>query len=261
MLPENKPIIFNTPQDTPAITIYFAHDIHKGSELHDREKWERFKRAILSQPNNYIIWVGDYCDFAVVGSKGDVYAQTCSPHEQKEWFTEQLVDLADRTIAIVPGNHEDNRITKTCGLFPVYDSALIAGIGNRYRQTYAMVDIGVGSSKHGAGSQRQQRYVGFVAHRLRDCKHYNGSDFVEGIDFAASGHDHEPSDHPRAKVIYDPRNKQVLQKEVEVIDSGSFMTYGGYAARDACRPKSSKIYTLTLFSGRRKRLETHGFRV
>lgn len=260
MLPDNKPVIFTTPADFGAVTVFFAHDIHKGSEQHDEAKWERFKKLILSQPTNYIVWVGDYCENAVVGSKGDVYAQTRSPHQQKEWFTQQLVELADRTICIVPGNHEDNRITRTVGLFPVYDCALAAGLGGRYRQTYAFVDIAVGSSGHGKAN-RQQHYYGFVTHRLRDCKAYNGSDFVEGIDFAAYGHDHESADHPRAKLIYDSHNKQVFVKEVEVIDSGNFMTFGGYAARNGCRPKSSKIYTLSLFSGRKKRVETHGFHV
>jgi hypothetical protein len=53
----------------------------------------------------------------------------------------------------------------------------------------------------------------------------------------------------------------VTRKDIEVIDSGSFMTYGGYAAKSGYRPKSSKIYTLTLFSGRKQRMETHGFHV
>ena len=260
MLPENKPIIFDTPNEFNAITLFFAHDIHRGSELHDAEKWERFKQLVLSQPNNYVIWCGDYCEDAIVGSKGDVYSQPFSPAEQKEWFAEQLFELADRTIAIVPGNHED-RITKATGLFPVYDCALIAGLGNRYRQTYAVVDIGVGSRRHGAGSSRHLRYVGFVTHRLRDCKNYNGSDFVDGIDFAAYGHDHEPSDHARCRLVYDHYNKMVTRKDIEVIDSGSFMTYGGYAARAGYRPKSSKIFTLVLFSGRKQRMETHGFHV
>jgi len=258
MLPDNKPITFNTPREFNAIVLFFAHDIHKGSELHDEQKWAAFKKLVLSQPNHYVIFAGDYCENAIVGSKGDVYASRYTPHEQKMWFIEQLKDLADRTIAIVPGNHEDNRITKTVGYFPVYDAALVAGIGERYRQTYAVVDIGVGT-RNGKDSKRQTRYAGFVAHRLKDCKAYNGTDFVEGIDFAAYGHDHEPSDHPRCKLVYDAYNKMVVQKDIEVIDSGSFMTYGGYAARAGMRPKSSKIYTLTLFQGKTKRMETHGF--
>ena len=259
MLPENKPIIFDTPREFRAITIFFAHDIHKGSELHDAQKWAAFKKLVLSQPNHYIVWVGDYCENAVVGSKSDIYSQTIPPAAQKEWFTEQLVELADRTIAIVPGNHEDNRITRTVGLYPIYDCALIAGLGGRYRQTYAVVDIGVGNRGHGKKEARQQRYFGFITHRMRDCKAYNGSDFVEGVDWCAYGHDHDPSDHARSKLCYDSSNKCMVQRDVEVIDSGSFMTFGGYAARVGMRPKSSKIYTLELFSGRKKRLETHGF--
>lgn len=257
MLPDNKPIIFNTPREFDEIEVYFVHDLHNGSELNDRKKWERFKRLVLDKPNAFIIWAGDYCENAVVGSKSDIYTQTASPFHQKEWFTRQLCDLADKTICIVPGNHEDNRITKTCGLYPIYDCAMVAGVQDRYRQCYAFVDIGVGRGGHGSG--KQQRYVGYVTHRLRDCKAYNGSDFVDGIDFAAYGHDHAPKDVPRAKLCYDAKNKYVYCKDIEVINSGAFTTFGGYAARGGCRPQSTKSYMMILYGGRRKDIKTVGF--
>ena len=89
----------------------------------------------MSQPNRYVICVGDYCENAVVGSKSDIYTQVYPPHIQKEWLTNQFYDLKDRIIAIVPGNHENNRITRVCGLYPVYDCAVSVGIQDRYRQS------------------------------------------------------------------------------------------------------------------------------
>jgi predicted phosphodiesterase len=260
MLSDNKPIIFNTPMEFDEIEIYLVHDLHYGSELHDRKKWERFKRLVMSKDNAYIIFAGDYCENVVVGSKGDIYTQTAPPFVQKEWFTEQLCDVASKTICIVPGNHEDNRITKTCGLYPVFESAVRAGIPERYRQCYAFVDIGVGHGGH--GKQKQNRYVGYVTHRLKDCKAYNGSDFVDGIDFALYGHDHAPKDQPRSKLVYDAKNKCVYQKDIEVVNSGSFTTFGGYAPRSGCRPQASKCYMVMLSGKKNKKdIKTLGFRV
>ena len=258
MQTDYKPILFDTNPAFGWIEIYFAHDIHKGSELHDEKKWARFKREILEEPNRFVVFCGDYCENAVTGSKSDIYTQTAPPHIQKEWFTEQLVELKDRAIAIVPGNHENNRITRTCGLFPVYDCAKEAGIQDRYRQHFAMVDIGAGNGGHGAG--KQIRYVGYITHRLRDNKQYSGSDFVDGIDFAAYGHDHSPKDQARSKLVYDSKNKAVVQKDIEVIDSGSFMTYGGYGVDGGYRPQSTKTYKL-LLDGKRKDIKTLGYHI
>lgn len=259
MLSDYKPIIFNTPREFEEIEIYFAHDIHYGSAQHDRKKWERFKRMVMSKPNRYIIWVGDYCENAVAGSKSDIYTQTAPPWVQKEWLTEQFIELAERTVCIVPGNHENNRITRTCGLFPVYDCAQNAGLQDLYRQGFAVVDIGVGESGHGNG--KQARYVGFVTHRLRDCKSYNGSLYVDGIDFAAYGHDHAPKSQPRGKLWYDAKNKAVVQRDVEVIDSGSFLTYGGYAVDNAYVPNSTKLFYLALGGGRYKYTSSRSYSV
>lgn len=143
MISDFKPILFNTDENFHEIEIYFAHDIHRGSEIHDEKKWERFKAEILSAPNRFVIWAGDYSENAITGSKGDVYSQDYMPAEQKWWFTNELKQLKDRTICIVPGNHENNRITKNVGLYPAYDCALAAGIEDRYRQHFAFVDIGV----------------------------------------------------------------------------------------------------------------------
>lgn len=258
MLTDYKPIQFNIDPQYKEVEIYFAHDIHKGNEYHDSNKWDKFKREILSEPNRFVMFVGDCFEAAIIGSKSDIYTQACSPYEQKEWFTQQLIELKDRTISIVPGNH-DNRVTKTVGLYPLYDCAMLAGIGERYRQHFAFVNIGVGK---GHSPTTQTRFIGYSAHKLRDNRMYNGSDFVEGIDFACYGHDHESKDHARSKLVYDNKNNYVSQKDIEVINNGSFLTqYGGYGADAGYRPQSSKLYKLVLISGKHKQLKTIGYHI
>lgn len=258
MLDDFKPIIYKTPKEFDNIELYFAHDIHKGSAEHDARKWQRFVEDILSAPNRYVVFVGDCFENAIVGSKSDIYTQKVPPYEQKEWCTEQFLKLRDRIIAIVPGNH-DNRTTKTVGLFPLYDCALAAGVEDKYRQHFAFLDIAVGdhADRH---EGRQHRYVGYITHRMKDIKSCNGSDFIDGIDFAAYGHDHDPKDHPRSKLCYNRNKRAIYQRNIEVVDSGSFLTYGGYGVEGGYRPNSSKCYKL-VFNGTKQDIQTVGFYV
>ena len=260
MRPDFEPVIFNTDPSFSDVEIYFAHDVHAGSRQADLAKWNRFKAEILKEPNRFLVMVGDYTENALVGSKGDIYESTMPPASQKEWLMDEVYSLRERIVCLVPGNHENNRITRTCGLYPVYDVAMACGIGDRYRHGFALVDIGVGDYQQKT-KQRQLRYFGYVTHRLKDIKSSCGADFVEGIDFAAFGHDHDPRDHARARLVYDPTNKVVTQKSVDVIDSGSFLTYGGYAIASGYRPLSEKLYKLKLFGGRKKTAQTIGFYV
>lgn len=255
MLDDYKPIIFNTPAEFDKVELYFAHDIHKGSAQHDTNKWEGFKKTILAEPNRFVIFVGDCFDNGIVGSKTSPYEQTSNPFEQKEWTTEQFCELSDRIVAVVSGNH-CNRTTKSVGLFPIYDCCMAAGIKDLYRHYFALVDVGVGNR---GNSGKQWRYAGYVTHRVRDARMYNSSDFIDGIDFCAYGHDHDPKDHPRSKLVYDAKNKTLAQKNIEVIDSGAFLSYGGYGVEGGYRPLSSKCYKMILHGNKNKNIETVGF--
>ena len=108
---------------------------------------------------------------------------TANPAEQKEFVTQQFIDLKEQTVAIVPGNHCSNRTTKTAGLYPLYDCALLAGIGEKYRNIIAFLNIGVGTSKK--DKRKQIHYFGQIQHKAKDCKNYGTSDFTDGIDFFA----------------------------------------------------------------------------
>ena len=187
-----------------------------------------------------------------------MFTQTHSPAEQKEWVTQQLKDFAHKTLVVVAGNHEKNRTTKMSGLYPLYDCCLIAGIGDKYRETIGYIDIGIGIS-HGR-ADKQVHYFGQVQHKAKDLKNYHSSDFTDGIDFYAFGHDHEAKDRPRAKMVFDKHNKVIYKRNIECLNCGSFCQYGGYGSGNADRPQSDKMYKLRIFS-KEKRMETTGFYV
>jgi predicted MPP superfamily phosphohydrolase len=253
---DNVPIIIDLPKDANYADIYFIHDVHYGSELFNQKKWDSIKEIILSDENSYVCFVGDLMENAIPNSKSDMFSQTHSPSKQKEWVTEQLKDLSKKTIAVVAGNHEENRTTKVSGLYPLYDCCLIAGTDDKYRNTIAFIDIGIGRTKK--SSNKQIHYFGQIQHKAKDLKNYHSSDYTDGIDFFASGHDHETKDKPRAKMVFDKHNKVVYKRNIECLNCGSFCEYGGYGSRGAYRPQSDKMYRLRIF-GNEKRMETTGF--
>ena len=255
-LSDFTPILCNLPRDIDYADIYFLHDIHFGSELFDERKWKALKSKIQGDDKAYVCWIGDMMENALPNSKGDVFTQKYSPHEQKEWATEQLCDLKDKTIAVVPGNHEYNRTTKASGLYPLYDCCLLAGIDDKYRNNIAFIDIGIG--ERSKDRREQVHYFGQIQHKAKDIKAVCSADYTDGIDFFACGHDHEAKDKPRAKLVFDTRAKAIYKRNVECLNSGSFCAFGGYGAREAYRPQSDKMYTLRLYSGA-KRMQSTGF--
>lgn len=253
---DNVPILINLPTDKEFADIYFIHDVHFGSELFDIKKWDILKDIVLSDDNAYACFVGDLMENAIPNSKSDMFTQTHSPAEQKEWVAKQLKELAHKTLAVVPGNHEKNRTTKVSGLYPLYDCCLIAGVDDKYRNTIAFLDIGIGNFN--GKKNKQMHYFGQIQHKAKDLKNYHSSDYTDGIDFFVSGHDHETKDKPRAKLVFDKQNKVIYKRNIECINCGSFCRYGGYGSENAYRPQSDKMYKLRIF-GNKKRMETTGF--
>ena len=249
MFPETKPIIFRAPANQNKIEIYPIHDLHYGNECFNLQRWNALKSEILAEPNRYVIWIGDLMENAVPGSKSDVFTQTHTPLEQREFVAEQFKELSDRTISINDGNHEYNRSTRNAGLYPLYDCACIAGIEDKYRSAYSVIDIAVGNDD-GQGHRKPMHYVIFSTHKAKTLKSFASCDTLDGFDIFLYGHDHDSIDHPRGKLVYSLTKKTVLFKSIDMINCGSFLEYsGGYSPRSGWRPGSNKFYKIVLCDG------------
>lgn len=249
------PILVKLPEDAESVEILLAADIHTGSAEFDEKKWGQFEE-LLKQPDKYVIFAGDQCEYATRSSKSDVYTQALSPSQQKRWWIEHLKHYKDKILCIVDGNHEFNRASKDADDFPLYDIALALGIEDRYRSEAAFVDVGVGDGGHGKG--KQVHYVIRVQHQAKNNVNHGTADGIEGIDAFVSGHTHKPMDKPLGKIVYDSKNKSVSQKDVENIVCGHFLRFGGYGERGGYRPTSQKLFSMIL-SGKKKNIETRGF--
>lgn len=248
------PILVNLSDSLQSVEILLAADIHTGSAEFDQSKWAKFEE-LLKKPDTFVIFAGDQCEYATRSSKSDVYTQALTPSQQKRWWIEHLKPYKEKVLCIVDGNHEYNRASKDADDFPLYDIALALGIEDRYRSEAAFVDVAVGSIN---GGTRQVHYVFRVQHQAKNNVNYGTADGFEGIDIFVSGHTHKPMDKPLSKLIYDTKNKAVVQKDVENIVSGHFLRFGGYGERGGYRPTSQKLFSVIL-SGRKKAIETRGF--
>ncbi len=249
------PIVISLPRELERVEILIAADIHTGSAEFDEKKWAAFEE-LLKQPDKYVIFAGDQCEYATRSSKSDVYTQALSPSQQKRWWIEHLKKYKEKVLCIVDGNHEFNRASKDADDFPLYDIALALGIEDRYRSEGAFVDIGVG---HIGTKGKQARYVFRVQHQAKNNVNYGTADYYEGIDVFVSGHTHKPMDKPHPKRIYDPKNKTVAERDIENIVSGHFLRFGGYGERQGYGPTSTKLYSVILSGKQDKSIETRGF--
>lgn len=255
MQPETVPIVINRP-DLDVIELYPIHDLHFGNEQFDEHKWNELTKMILSKPNAMVAFVGDLIENIVPNSRGDIFSQRYTPQEQQDFIVSVFRQFEGRIACVVDGNHEYNRSTRMCGLFPLFSACCIAGIEPLYRSAYAVIDLGIGNI-----GNRMSRAVGFVCHRAKELKAFSSVDALEGFDFMLTGHDHDPKDHARMHITYDRQRREIGTRSVEFVNCGSFLTFGGYGARNGYRPQSDKMYKLVLYAReqRKKAIETVGF--
>jgi len=71
------------------------------------EAWSDFKKKLLNEPNSYITVAGDMMNNGLKNSVTNVYQETMRPRDQKKWLVEQLRDVKDKILCVVPGNHEN----------------------------------------------------------------------------------------------------------------------------------------------------------
>ena len=134
------------------ITIVPIFDVHLGSPECMEQEFISFIKTVSETPNLYLILGGDLIDNGTRASPGSaVFRQTMSPSQQKKEMANILRPVADRILAIVPGNHE-RRSTKEVDDDPCYDIACKCDIEDRYRENIAFVKVKLGRSNRNEGS-------------------------------------------------------------------------------------------------------------
>ena len=238
------------------INIYPLSDLHIGSQEFNEGEWEKFKKKILSAPNNYIVIVGDLLNNAIKASVSNSYDETMRPRSQKKWLAEQLEPLKNRILCAVGGNHEARN--KDVDDDPLFDVLCKLDIEDRYRQNAAimLLRFGKNATNHdchvytmlvthgsgggsltGSGVNKNERF-GYV---------------FDGLDILVTGHTHKPVISAPSKIVIDHQNKKVSQKPFLCVTATAWMNYGGYAMRKQLTPASIRPQVITL-EGKKKEM-------
>lgn len=225
---------------------------------------------MLSHENAYIAVLGDMMNNATKTSVSNVYEEAMRPREQKAWLVEQLADVRDRILFGVGGNHE-NRSAKDVDDDPLYDVFAKLDIEDKYRSNCAFLFARLSSDKtqrkgrelsgferptyaimgtHGSGGGM---YIGSSGNKLERY----GS-IIDGLDILLTGHTHKPLTFPVGKLLIDPQNNRVTPRMFTVLQSASFMQYGGYPIRKMMTPTAFVFQNLQLSSNTKRVRVTQG---
>lgn len=250
MLSDFKPLVYHFPENKD-IVIYPISDLHIGSQDTMLKEWKEFKKKLLSEPDSYITIGGDMMNNGTKNSVTNVYEETMRPREQKRWLVEQLSDIKDKILCVVPGNHE-NRSVKEVDDNPLYDVCCKLDIEDKFRENMAIMIIRMGEMR--GNGRLNPTYTGGVIHgsgggALTGSAMNRNERFgyaFDGLDFLIVGHTHKPAVTTPAKVVIDKANKKVSIKPFKMIISTGWTSYAGYAVRKQLLPSYHCLNELSL---------------
>lgn len=248
------PIVHGLPCGGEGIRIRAISDVHIGDAHCMLDKFRAMVQEIEADPDCYTMLVGDICNTAIAGSKSDVYSETMKPGEQVKTAVEILRPIADRILAVVPGNHEE-RIYRTTGIQTTEDMAYLLGISDRYRDTSALIYVSVGDGK-GAAHGRPPMYSIYANHghggggRRAGSKVNSLQDlgYVIDCDLIIAGHTHVPATFRQARLACCPQTRTVEMREQTFVNLASMLEYGGYGNRNGYQPPSNRYPVVELSS-------------
>lgn len=231
-------------------------DVHIGSPQSNFSKL----KTILSNlgENDYVVFLGDVLDNAIVDSVSDIYEQTMNPEQALYAFTEILDICKDRVIGVVSGNHEE-RTRRRVGVDLL---AVVCKERNiAYSQDILVLDIAVGEGAN-RGSKRRVQYTVVCGHGYSSARGIGAKvtasgriiDVITNGDVYLTAHTHQPSILKLARFEADTRNKKIQQRNFYLITVPSWIGYENYAARRFMHP-SAEAYVEIQLSGLEKHVE------
>lgn len=239
------------------IRLYGLSDWHLGSEYCDRKALQKTINAIQTTPSAYCVLLGDMMDNALKGSVSNVYMSTMNPQSQINEAANILQPIKDKILAITEGNHEARTI-KEVGILPMYILALKLGLDveNVYSVGAFVLFLRYGNAlrtgrnnvfsiycKHGSGGGGT---VGGKANAMDKMK----ADIV--ADVYISAHTHQQLAFMREIYIADKQKQTLVSQKSLFVNSGSFLSWGGYAVEKGFSPSPTGTPVIDLWTDRKR---------
>jgi hypothetical protein len=164
------------------------------------------------------------------------------PQDQLDTAVDLLKPIADKILAIVPGNHEE-RISRSVGVDMTHVLATSLDLENCYRSTSALLFVKIDKQcysiyiNHGHGGGR------------RPGGKINGlSDFAQIIDTDCYviGHTHLPATFKQQTYRVSAQRGVATLREQLFVNTASALHYGGYGDRNGYVPGSNSYPVIIL---------------
>ena len=228
------------PNDLKCLKIVPISDIHYGNPFFS---YHHFKKTLdlLALPEYYTILNGDLCESALKSSKGDIYHQSASPQEQRDWVIAQFMPYKNKILGITAGNHEA-RILNETGIDICKDIAAALHVPYRPEGILIKIQFGGGNNRvptqpytyycyatHGYGGARTKSAKAVKVERLSTWIH---------ADFYIMSHDHVVNIAPDIYLMPDNRGSinsngflsgAITAKRKMLIKSNAYLKWGGYS--------------------------------
>ena len=245
------------------ITIIPISDVHIGALEQNTAEWEAFCKAVLADPDVYIILGGDLINNSVRNSVANPFDEVFRPREQKKKIVEYLKPIKDRILCAVSGNHEA-RTAKDSDQDITYDIMSKLDLEDVYRENACFMKVSLGERNNGNGTKPVVSYTFCVTHGAGGGI-YTGAtvnrnerfgNVIDGLDCLIVGHTHKGTVTKPSKIVIDPQNNKVSVKPYTVISMVSWLNFGGYAMKKMLLPATtSDPQKLKLSMGRENRIE------
>ena len=245
-----KVIKINLPDTLRQLEIHIFADEHIGDEHCDMKRLLERIEYVKNTPNAYCIMNGDLLDNATRTSIGDTYTQEFNPMGQLQRAVELFAPIADKTLCITHGNHE-NRTYKKEGINLSYLIAKQLGLEDKYTPTSAVLFIRFGKQSackkesNGSGNVRKMCYTIYTLHgsgggRKEGAKAIRLADMASIIDtdIYIHSHTHLPMIMKQGFHRIDLRNNTVAFVDKLFVNTAANLKYGGYGEAGEFKPSS-----------------------
>jgi hypothetical protein len=257
-MPEDFDVLEYNYPDAKEIKVTPLADLHTGDILTEEDKFDEFIEQIKADPLWMVPILGDIMQVSLKSSVSNIYLQKYSPSEQKKIVSKKLEPIRNHILCAVPGNHE-GRMAKEVDNDPLYDVMCKLDLEDRYRANAAFLFINVGKRpKNGRAN-----FYSIMCHHGTGNGALSGSavnnnerfaSWVDGLDISISGHVHKNLLSYPSKIVIDPRNKVITQRDMMVITASPWQLYGGYALGKRLNPSGHRAQTIYL-SGTEKKFD------
>lgn len=230
-------------------TLYPIADVHLGAKECMLEEFTKYINQINDDDRAIVILAGDLINNGIKSSKTNVYDEVMPPDEQKYKMVELLRPIKDKIICMVGGNHE-RRTDKDTNIDITKDIAILLDIEDTYSKDMGFIKIRLGNDSHnkviaymlcvahGAGGGS------FIGSGLNKIESYQYT--IDGVDIIITGHTHKPIKAPAARLIFDPRNNNIIETKTLMFVCTSWLRYGGYALEKLLKPVAFAPDTIRL---------------